>query len=506
MNIWIVTTGNSDVQLKHNYISDEWNKRSRNPEIRNQLKPHAPSDFKPFRPQNHSKEDPFTVPARVMGIFYSPDLDDQSFNDLYFPLLDTFTQSLTGKNHPDKIIVILSNQENVFSKERTDNKCPYWQDTCTLQPIFDNYFQRKFPKLKFNGDIKYLELKPNSKEEGLDNWDKCLIFVNNLFQKEITDLKVSKTAKIYVSHQAGTPAISSAVQFTTLAKFGRQVKFLVSNEYEPGNPIHIPSSNYLKGIKLQEAKALLERYDYSGVQEILTNIWKNREETLNSQEQRISELLTMAISWNCAKFEDFAKARGTSSQERIQQCQQWWWTGYEAAYLAVVRLKQGNNVESLFHSFRALEGTLSKWVQTHYQHHIIPAKEDESPKIRDSIFNEINLPDKFKFKGAKPLYGDFIYQIFKQACPQSQANIHINQQVWNHVRDERNNLFHQLLGLSKDQVFQAWDTNENEWQTRVLGCLNFVSGEKFTSLKKASLMCEVEQELQAAISNYELQT
>ncbi|MDF5706676.1 MAG: hypothetical protein PUP90_03075 [Nostoc sp. S4] len=495
MNIWIVTTGNSDVQLKHDYDKSKWQKRYR--DVRNQLSNHL---FEPSRPKNARTEEPYTLPARVMGMVYSPNLDDETYQNLYFPLLDTFTKGLQDKNRPDKIFVILTNQENVFSaKDKTDDKCPYWQDTYTLHLILEKYFQKVFPELKSNEDIKYLELKPDSKEQGLDNWEKCLILV----RQEIYSLPINKNTNISVSHQAGTPAISSAVQFTTLAKFDKQVKFLVSNEYQQGNPIDIPSSNYLKGIKLQEAKALLERYDYSGVQEILTNIWENKEEPLSSQEQRINELLTIAISWNCAKFDDFAKYRGKIAEERIKQ---WWWMGYEAAYLAVIRLKQGNNVESLFHSFRALEGTLSKWVQTHYQHHMILVKKDESPKIKDSIFNEISLPKKFEFKGTKHLYGEFIYQIFKQSYPQSQANPHICQQVWNHVRDERNNLFHQLLGLAKEQVFQAWDTNENDWETRVLSCLNFVSGEKFTSLKEASLMYDVEQELQVAISNYELKT
>ncbi|YAF99236.1 MAG: hypothetical protein AB3A66_27585 (plasmid) [Nodularia sp. CChRGM 3473] len=453
MNIWIVTTGNSDVQLKHNYDKNKWQKRYR--DVRSQLSNHL---FEPFRPKNARTEEPYIVPARVMGMLYSPDLDDETYNDLHFPLLDTFTQYLHGKKQPDQVIVILTNQENVFSKDRTDYKCPYWQDTCTIQPILENYFFEKFPRLNPKKDIKYLELKPDSKEQGLDNWNECLILVN----QKISTLEVNKLAKIYVSHQAGTPAISSAIQFTTLAKFNKQIDFIVSNEYEQDNPVHIPSSNYLKGIKLQEAKALLERYDYSGGQEILTNIWKSREDALNSQEQRISELLAMAISWNCAKFEDFAKARGTIAQERIQA---WWWTGYEAAYLAVVRLEQGNTVEALFHSFRAVEGLIRYMAGE--------TREEISKLIPRILPNWESNPDM---------------KIFN-----------------NHTRNERNYLFHRLLGLKEEQLFEAWKTsNKENWNKRVLGCLNFVSGEKFTSLKKASLMYNVEQELQAAISNYEL--
>ncbi|MBW4676405.1 MAG: hypothetical protein KME52_21030 [Desmonostoc geniculatum HA4340-LM1] len=453
MNIWIVTTGNSDVQLKHDYDKSKWQKRYR--DIRSQLSNHL---FEPSRPKNARTEEPYTLPARVMGMVYSPDLEDETYQNLHFPLLDTFTKGLQGKNRPDKIFVILTNQENVFStKDKTDYKCPYWQDTCTLQPILEKYFQKVFPQLKSNKDIQYLELKPESKEQGLDNWEKCLILV----QGEISGLPINKNAKIYVSHQAGTPAISSAVQFESLAKFDKQVKFLVSNEYEQGNPIYIPSSNYLKGIKLQEAKVLLERYDYSGVQEILTNIW---EEPLNDQEQRISELLTMAISWNCAKFEDFAKARGKIAEERIQK---WWWTGYEAGYLAVIRLEQGNTVDALFHSFRAVEGLI-------------------------------------RYKAGSTKEG--IANLIPKILPNWQTNP--DMKIFNeHTREERNILFHRLSGLKEEEVFTAWkSSNKENWRKSILGCLNFVSGETFTSLKKASLMHDIEQELQTAISSYELKT
>lgn len=458
MNIWIVTTGNSDVQLKHNYDKNKWQKRYR--DVRSQLSDHL---FEPFRLKNARVEEPYTVPARVMGMVYSPDLDDETYKDLHFPLLDTFIKGLQGKNQPDKIIVILTNQANVFSaKDKTVYKCPYWQDTSTLQPILDKYFQKEFSRLKPNEHIKYLELQPDSKEQGLDNWDKCFI----LIKQKISALEINKSANIYVSHQAGTPAISSAVQFASLAKFDKKVKFLVSSEYEQANPITISSSNYLIGIKLQEAQALLKRYDYSGVQEILTNIWKNREEPLNPEEQKINDLLTMAISWNCAKFEDFAKARGTITQERIQK---WWWTGYEAAYLAVVRLEQENTVDALFHSFRAVEGLI-------------------------------------RYKAGSTIEG--IADLIPRILPNWQSNP--DMKIFNeHTRKQRNTLFHRLSGLKEEEVFAAWNTsnkNKENWKNSILGCLNFVSGEKFTSLKKASLMYEVEQELQAAISNYELQT
>jgi hypothetical protein len=465
MSIWIVTTGNSDVQLKPDYNSNKWQKLYR--EVRSEFFDHL---FEPYRLKNAPANEPYTVPARVMGMVYSPQLDDEIFQDLHFPLLDTFINGLTGKNQPDKIIVILTNQENVFSDDdKTNNKCPYWQDTYILKPILEKYFGEKFPRLKSNQDIQYLELKPNSKEEGLDNWDKCLILVNNLFHQEMANLEIREYTKIFVSHQAGTPAISSAVQFSSLAKFEKQVQFLVSNEYEPGNPIFIPSSNYLKGIKLQEAKELLKRYDYSGVDKILTEVWKQKQELLNVQEQKIKDLLAMAIQWNNANFDDFGKARSKIDTNAEEQTKKRWWTSYEAAYLAVIRLRQGNNLEALFHSFRAVEGLLRDMEASKYDHKGIH-------DLIETVLSDWKLSEDIR--------------IFKD-----------------YTSKQRNNLFHNLLGLQQEEVFQAWNTNSNkEWQKRVRRCLDFITKQQFLSLEQASLMSSVHQELEAAINNYELQT
>jgi hypothetical protein len=75
------------------------------------------------------------------------------------------------------------------------------------------------------------------------------------------------------------------------------------------------------------------------------------------------------------------------------------------------------------------------------------------------------------------------------------------------MSDFRRSVFHRLSGL-EEEVFAAWNPSNKDkesWRKSILGCLNFVSGEKFTSLKKASLMYSIEQELQSEINNYELE-
>jgi hypothetical protein len=431
-----------------------------------------------------------------MGLIYGSQLNDEIYQDLCFPLLDAFSEQLKGKNQPDRIIVILTNQEAAYPNP--EKKCPYWKDTCTLKPIFEKYFNNQFSKTK---KIEYLELTPKSNNEGLDNWDKSLTLV----QQQLSTLEFKPEDNIYVSHQAGTPAISSAIQFVSLAQFGKRVKFIVSNEYEPDKTRLITSSSYLRGIQLQEAKSLLKRFDYSGVESLLNAYWLDNP---NPEEEKLKQLLKIAIQWNFANFEEFSQGLGETAKERLNT---WWWTGYEAAYLAVVRLEQGNTVEALFHSFRAAEGLICKWAEHEYKNHIV-YKSDGSPQIKDSISKELpnyknrlylNIQNNLRKDGKIGLYSEALYQLLQTAKPDSKS--HDISIVWGKARKSRNPLFHRLLGLQEKDVFDAWDTkNKDTWKKKVLDCLNFVTNQNFKSLPKASLMYQVHQDLKQALIDYEL--
>lgn len=490
MNIWILTIGSSDVQFTAD--DDKWNRLYR--KVRSRI--NTSHKFSPTPRPNDDTGEAFLVPARVMGMVYEEQLEE-NYADLYFPLLDAFSQKLQGENTPNRIMVILTDQEQVFTaQEQKERNCPYWQDTCKLKPIIEKYLKNNFPNATIEEPIY---LKPQSKEQGLDNWDKAL----GLVTKELSKKEADANDNIYVSHQAGTPAISSAVQFMSLARFGERVKFLVSNEYEKKPLEPIKSEEYLRGIKFQEAKTLLERHDYSGVKELLFSY-------LNPETK---DLLDAAIQWNFAKFEDFAEAMIEAAAKHSKdnewwktidsvvkaRSKEWWWTAYESAYLAVVRLEQENTVEAMFHSFRAVEGLLRKWAdETH------PPKEGQNPKHiqilcdgRTKTFNR---------------YGKALYNCLdKDYHNKHNCNIDSiqNEDIWkfgNVTFDKRNDLFHQLLGMQKVQVFEDWDThpkNQEAWEARVLGCLNFISGESFTpSLKETSLMSKVHEELDKAIASY----
>ena len=188
----------------------------------------------------------------------------------------------------------------------------------------------------------------------------------------------------------------------------------------------------------------------------------------------------------------------------------WWWTGYEAAYLAVVRLEQGNTVEALFHSFRAVEGTILEWAINNYPNYTYENEHgwklrysilQELPKYRDTLSQtqQRNF-EKYQKIG---LFGNALFKLLQTAQPEYRNNPYI-QIVWDDARKDRNSQFHRLLGLTEAEVFDCWNTNNsNDWENTVLGCLNFLSPQKFSCLKDASLMSQVHKELETALQSYQ---
>lgn len=504
MNIWIITIGNSDVQL---WTKDHWTNLYRT--VRSQL---GDRGFTP----TEGTDDRFLVPGRVMGTVYGQSQAQDYWHDLAFPLLDNFVGLVQHENIKiDQIILILTDQEVVFSRsQRRSTQSAYWQDTCTLEPIVATYLKDKLPQAQ----LKSLLLQPQSPTEGLDDWDSVL----KLIKSELAQLDFPDSATIYVSHQASTPAISSAVQFETLLRFGHRVQFLVTSERDKELTKILNRSTYLRGIRQQEAKTLLERYDYSGVKALLAPYLK----------PDVEILLDAAIQWNSAKFDDFAKRLLDYPDNQLRQAVQertkednWWWTAYEAAYLGVVRLEQGNTVEALFHSFRAVEGLIAAWAKFKYPQYV---KEEKDKYGKKALFVKREIQEKmpeyrkkdFPKKTRIKLYSQSLYDLLQEDKKTWKQNGDIKVFL-NDARDERNKLFHKVLGLKRDEVYQAWgirtpETNPTEldlqkadksWQDRVLGCLNFVSGKTFKFLDKpesdgtvASLMAKVYQKLRDEIS------
>lgn len=470
MKIWLVTTGSSDVQLK---TDDDWNEWYR------AIKSDCYNlPIKPIRAVENEDE-PYRIAPRVLGMAYQA-YPDEVWDTLEFPLLKEFTAKLQGEAIA-QIFLLLTDQSQIFDEtQRDDLKCPYWQDTYELLPIFERYFQIHFP----DTELVPLKISPNLGETGLDDWNAVL----DLVRSKLKEISVDPNT-VYVSHQAGTPAISSAVQFSSLARFRNDVQFLVSNEYD--RQIYpIPRSTYLRGIELQEAKALLDRYDYSGVEQLLATVLSGS----HPVEKRIKKLLEAAIAWNFAEFYKF-KNKLSKIPDFAQEPFPWWRLGYEAAYLGIIRLRQGNTTDAMFHSFRAVEGSLYRWVK---DYHASTIATTPHPYRNRNLYS----------------YGKDLYLFLKTRrtiTEQGTPDIYIFGEF---VFDQRNELFHQLIGLQdKKEVFRKWqalqekkweDDDEDRWKTRILNCLNFIAQDDlpkpFESLEAASLMVKVHQELATAIA------
>ncbi|MFM5979583.1 MAG: hypothetical protein ACKO9I_03420 [Sphaerospermopsis kisseleviana] len=255
MSIWIVTTGNSDVILTHNQTWGDLHY-----EASDKLEC---SDFAQADPRDSNDHNAgYTVPARVLGIVYENQKEYYE-QDLKFPLLDTYQKYLTANNVTiERIIVLLTDQSQIFStqEQRIHPRSPYWKDTCTLKPVLEWYFQNS--EISCTPEFEYFI--PSNNAAGIDNWDATLSLVETKLTQLITELNIDTNQEVYVSHQAGTPAVSSAVQFVSIGKF-KKVKFLVANEYFDPEDYDIKSqskiiesSRYQRSVQIQKAKQLIE--------------------------------------------------------------------------------------------------------------------------------------------------------------------------------------------------------------------------------------------------------
>jgi hypothetical protein len=314
-----------------------------------------------------------------------------------------------------------------------------------------------------------------------------------------------------VSPKGGVGAFTEAARIVALSRLEQRVRFCDFTEDEEANlkgepsPYTVPSRglNYLWDRKRKESIELLNRYDYEAVQRLLKSYLPE------PQFAEVRSALEAAVYWNQGGFVEFAKAPGAMAKGRSSQ---WWWIGYEVAYLAVIRLRQGHTAEAMFHSFRSVEGLMKEFVFHKYSHHVIG--KGKSAKLKKSICQEPDfagceylfvrvasaLPNRYS---SIFLFGNPLVDLFKLARPDFANNRDI-QICFGDTKNSRNKLFHGLEGLERQEVFENWGCNNLEgWESRVLGCLNFMTGQEFDRLQQASLMSKVHQVISDGIGNYQ---
>jgi hypothetical protein len=319
--------------------------------------------------------------------------------------------------------------------------------------------------------------------------------------------------RILLSPKGGVGQCSEALRVTALTGFVEQeLQFCDFVEDVDGNRRgqfsrhHFSSgTHYLWELNQRQAIALLERYDYAGVQSILRGYWKV---SSDPDILKVKDLLEIMEQWNTADFREFGDllqqfATRHSLNWDLSILNNWWWSAYESAYLGVIRFQQGNTVEAFFHSFRSVEGLICEWAISTYSDHI--ELTPRAPRLKRSI--DSKLPGFYSRNSTQGneiyLFGNSLDNLLRQARPDIVKHVDL-QKFFDHVRKQRNHVFHELRGVTKKKVSEAWGTeNKAQWQSRVLGCLNCVSEQSFDSLESASLMPQIHEELKQLISTYQ---
>jgi hypothetical protein len=438
MTTWIITTGNSDIQLNtdNNWMRGErlFEKAKNNEPLCNCQG--GGKDFANLKRENDTKY--FPVAARVLGLVYQD--HEHYYSDLVFPLLDVLIEKFQDQEFPDRVYIILTDQEELFKTSDIKNSsCPFWQDTCTLKPLFEWYFQTK---LKLKPD--FITLQPSVNNRGLDHWDQVLTLVT----EELT--KIQQDDVFYISHQASTPAISSAVQFVSIGYFSN-VNFLIVNRYYEENKIitrHeiIPSSSYWKQLQIQKAKKLITDGFPGSALALLKEVEYNNSE-------KIKELESYIDLFNMKTIDTGDEFDPTQAIKRVRK----------TLDLIEYFLKQENYLQAIILLSAAQETFLKASISLYLQKHIPGGFKEwnekglslnlKETKIQE-VIKQLQLSNQRNYKFQSP---HELFPLLKEFTKIGDDNdwqllIWSSTRDRDHEFDRRNQLMHNLRGVKKEEV------------------------------------------------------
>lgn len=344
------------------------------------------------------------------------------------------------------------------------------------------------------------------------NFEEMFRWWQQVWQEKIS---VQPKQPIWVCLKGGVGQASEAARISGLSLYGDRIQFFEFEQNPKNNQAGICSdytgpflgTNYLWDRTQQQALKLLDRYDYAGLDSIdLFQTYLQQDSELSST----ANLIKAGLSWNQGEFKNFFEcAKSSMNLQQKQQVNSFWWQAYEEAYLAVVRLKQNNTIEAMFHSFRAVEGLTHQWaIDTFPQE--VTENDDRYASVNCSICQKYpNLKQSFQKNGQQrdeiELNLWTMQRLVEADIPHTRTSQDLRK-FWEKARVERNSLFHRLGGLTQKQVLQAWGNDirdQSQWETRILKCLNIVAGNKFDSLTQASLFASMHERVKKAIIKYQ---
>lgn len=398
------------------------------------------------------------------------------------------------QNQIKTVYLIVTNQEG-FASSRYCEK-----DTIYSGKIIQKYLQKNY-----NFEVKVLS--QGQKDENPSDFEQMFKWWQNFWNG--IDPNNTSDQKLLLCLKGGVNQSSEAARITSITRFEENVTFFDFEENTQDNLEGKPSPytapfkgvNYLWSRKQAEALSLLDRHDYQGVNSILLPYYTDSN---NDNIRKLKLYLQKAIKWNITDFDTFI-----SGLQQIPD-NNWWWKGYESAYLGFVRFKQGNNIEAFFHAFRAIEGLMSELITFKYQDYVFFPK-GETPYLKSTICNNNSPFSEFKNQrvlfnqdGRVYLYGGGLDSLVEIALPQIK-----NDDYWKrffvHIKPWRNRIFHRLKHLEKGDLFSVcWEVQDvQQWKNKVLYYLNSLSGQNYSSLEKASFMADYHRQIKDLIQKYQ---
>jgi hypothetical protein len=331
---------------------------------------------------------------------------------------------------------------------------------------------------------------------------------------------------IWLCLKGGVGQASEASRISGLSRYGDRIQFFEFKQNRSANYKGIPSdyegpflgTNYLWDRTQQQALQLLDRYDYAGVNDLLQSYFKQDSSGFGAT----PTLIKAGIAWQQGQFDTFYKLAKSvltpAERRRVPQEQGFhWWKAYEQAFIGAIRLEQGNTVEAMLHSFRAVEGLMTDWIHHKFYNYLQTAPDKQS-LLCDSISSEYPLSQypelaqcfvdikTQKQVSSTPLLWRVQRCLLEIAIP-STANNPDYRAFWSKEnRDQRNLLSHRLGGLSRKDLFNAWGRDiktDEQWSNRILSCLNQITGQSFKSLSQASLFTSIHTKVVETIAHYQ---
>ncbi|MFM6024880.1 MAG: hypothetical protein ACKPER_18450 [Dolichospermum sp.] len=436
--------------------------------------------------------------------------DNTTFRDLTKYLLDNIEKYVDHIQPPiignifleqasniEKVYLIATDQEkNVTQREK---------DTLYSAELIKQWLMHKFSH--FHSDNIHIILlgldgtNPSIFEDIFSWWRK-------IWKNTIT---VNKNQSIWVCLKGGVGQSSEAARISGLSFYGDRIQFFEFKENTRANRNGIPSdysgpflgTNYLWDRTQKQALKLLESYDYTEAYDLLEPYFQQPSANFGT----IPDLLKAGKLWNQGQFEGFLSLAQSSTQ--ISSVEGRLWMAYEQAYLGVIRLKQMNTTEAMLHSYRAIEGLLYWWAADSFPDHVQEEKQGW-PLVNISILQKYPFLTSY-FSKPEPktevnLQGWLLKDLLNLAIPETANSIDF-QAFWYSAKTARNTFSHRLGGLAEQDVFTAWGkdiTNSQQWQKRILNCINLVTGKSFNTLYKASLFAQMHTEVIATLKTQEI--